>query len=221
MKQSGSFTQVTHVHRTTVFRVDKTSQPVNNASSASFVQACYNALNRAITILLLLRQQLERIDLVVMSHSSKGAACALNTFASLALTPSCTPYPVGRSPFVLVAHHQRQCFFFLLFAVPVSRGYSPNVVIQGETVAMRANVRQSDSSQSVDSCDDPPQEVSAFSQDLLLRCPNGQCHPLQLSHKLREFFQKFAYIVFPPSQILPNNPQLPRFIARYARRVVW
>ena len=65
MKRSCALTQMTHVHRTTVIRLEKASQPVHDASSASFVHACYNALNRAITIFLLVRQQLERIDQVV------------------------------------------------------------------------------------------------------------------------------------------------------------
>ena len=65
MKRSCALTQMTHVHRTAGIRLEKASQPVHDASAASFVHACYNALNQAITLFLLVRQQLERIDHVV------------------------------------------------------------------------------------------------------------------------------------------------------------
>ena len=51
-------------------------------------------------------------------------------------------------------------------AVTVSRRYPPDV-IQGEAVAMRADVRHCNSSHSVHWSDDPPQEVHALSQDFL------------------------------------------------------
>ena len=70
MKRSGALTHMTHVHRTTVIRSGKTSQPVHSASSASFVPACCNALNRAIAIFLRVRQQLERIRSCVRFEQS-------------------------------------------------------------------------------------------------------------------------------------------------------
>ena len=53
-------------------------------------------------------------------------------------------------------------FLLSVVAISVSRRYQPDIVIQRETVAVLANVRQSDSSHSVDWRDDPPQEVSVF-----------------------------------------------------------
>ena len=57
-KLFGASTQVTHVHRTTTVCLGESSWPVHDASSACFVQARDKALNRAITIVLLARQQL-------------------------------------------------------------------------------------------------------------------------------------------------------------------
>ena len=75
-------------------------------------------------------------------------------------------HPVGRSPFVLASTcctpPVAMLVFFSNVAVSVSRRYPPNVVLQMKTVAMRADVRQSDPSHSVDWRDDPPQEVRAF-----------------------------------------------------------
>ena len=56
--RSGAATQITHVHSTVIVRFDESSQPVHDASSASFVQGCYSALNQAITNFLRVRQQL-------------------------------------------------------------------------------------------------------------------------------------------------------------------
>ena len=63
-----------------VILFDETSYPFHDAFSAYFVQACDDALNRAVTIFLLVRQQLERIDQVV---TQPQAACASNTFARI------------------------------------------------------------------------------------------------------------------------------------------
>ena len=54
-----------HVHSTVIVCFGESSQPVPDASSASFVHACYNALDRTITIFLLVRQELWRIGQVV------------------------------------------------------------------------------------------------------------------------------------------------------------
>ena len=52
---------MTHFQRTVVVHVDETSQHVHNAFSAHFLQARHYALNRAVTVSLLVRQQLERV----------------------------------------------------------------------------------------------------------------------------------------------------------------
>ena len=111
---------MTHVQRTMVVLSDKASWPFHDAFSASFVQACNDALNRAVTIFLLVRQQLERTD--QGSQSPKGAACDLTPFASVALTPSCrTSILLGASQSYWpphAAHHQLECFFILLLPSP-------------------------------------------------------------------------------------------------------
>ena len=43
----------------------------------------------------------------------------------------------------------------------------PDVDLKRTAMTIRANVRQGDSSNSVDWCDDPPQEISALPQDVL------------------------------------------------------
>ena len=78
--------------------------------------------------------------------------------------------PGGRTPFVLASTSRTPPVAMLrlsVVAVSLSRGYPPNVVLQGETVAMWANVRQSDCSYSIDWRDDPPHGVSAFPQKFL------------------------------------------------------
>ena len=111
MKRSGAFTAI---------RLDKTSQPVHHASSTSFVQACCNALNRAITIFLLVRQQLERIDQVVTQPQRRCVRCEDLRFTGTD-TELHHQYLFGRSPFVLASTsrtHQLQCFLFLLVPSP-------------------------------------------------------------------------------------------------------
>ena len=56
---------MTHVQRTVVVHFEETSQSIHNAFSASFLQARHNALIRAVSIRLLLRQQLERVNQVL------------------------------------------------------------------------------------------------------------------------------------------------------------
>ena len=73
-----------------------------------------------------------------LSHKPNGAACVLNTFASLAFTPSCTTsilLGALRSYWPpQAAHHHLQCFFFLLLPSPCP--VDTTIVVEGETVAM-------------------------------------------------------------------------------------
>ena len=141
------------------------------------MQACDDASNRAVTIFCWFASSLSA--LIKLSHSPNGAACALNTFAPLALTTSCTTTILlgalhsYRPP--RAAHHQLKCFFFSVVAVSVSRRYPPNVVLQRETVAM-------------DWRDDPPHEVSAFPQNFL---HNVQTSDFILCHLLVSFANSF------------------------------
>ena len=132
---------------------DESSQSVHDASSASFVQACFLCFESGYHHLLCCFAR-SLSALIKLSQRPRCAACALNSFASLALVPICTtsillgalhsPWPPH------TAHHQPQRFFFLLLPSPCPCRYSPNVVIQRETVAMLANRRQSDTSHFVD-----------------------------------------------------------------------
>ena len=81
---------------------DEPSQPVHDASPASFVQACQNALNRAITISLLLRLQLQRIDQAVTQALTR--CVRFEDFPSVCVGSDLHhQYPVGCSPFVLAS----------------------------------------------------------------------------------------------------------------------
>ena len=92
--------------------------------------------------------------LIKFSQSPRGTACALKTFASSSFVPSCTNrilLGALHSYFPLhTAHHQLQCHFFLLLLSPCPIDTHQNVVLQKETVAVRADVRQRDSSPSTD-----------------------------------------------------------------------
>ena len=119
------------------FRTDcqhLTDKILSFAFSVSFFQARHYALNRALTIRLLIRQQLQRVDQIVTSCTTCVLLCDLHSY----LPPH-------------NAHHQLQCFFFPLSPCVDTH---QNVVLQRKTVAMRANIRQGDTSQSTDRRDD-------------------------------------------------------------------
>ena len=122
------------------------------------MQACYGALNRcfcwfASSVSALIR----------LSYSSNGAACALNTFASLALAPICTTnFLFGALHSYWppqAAHHQLQCFFLSVVAIAVSRRHPPYAATEREAAAMRADTGQGHASHTRHRRDNPPQEV--------------------------------------------------------------
>ena len=88
-------------------------------------------------------------------------------------------------------------------AVSVSRRYPPNVVVRRETVALGANIRQSESSHSTDRRDDPPQEARAFSQDILR---NVQAADIIHCHLLTSFPTSFTSPSFLPVFFLKTLP---------------
>ena len=55
--RDGSAAQASHVHRAAVVHRNEAPEHVHDASSTSLVQTCYNALNRAITMFMLVRKQ--------------------------------------------------------------------------------------------------------------------------------------------------------------------
>ena len=124
----------------------------------------------AVTIFLLVHQQLERIDQV---ESPNGAACAFEHLRFVGIgTELHHQQPAGRSSFVLASTSRTP---------PVAA-----LLLSG--VAMRANMRQSDSSHSIDWRDDPPQEVRAFPQNFL---HSAQTPDSILRHLLVRFTSSF------------------------------
>ena len=172
------------------------------------MQACDDNLNRAVTIFLLVRQQLERIDL---SHSPNGAACALNTFASWAFTPSCTTSILLGALHIRVCLHkphttQLQCFFFLLSPCPV------------ETHQMQSSkVKLLQCGQTYNKMTPPSPSTGAMIRrkksvlfsEFPAQCPNVQFHPLPPSRKLREFFrwstQTLSFLPVSLIKVLPTT----------------
>ena len=128
-----------HVQGTVTVNFEIVSQALHNSFSASFTKACYNTLDWAITIFLLVRQQLERIGQVftqtLRSRMRFENLCLLKTFSSLQ-----DQQPFRLPPVILLSTN----------CAPQLCGVSPrdppNIVFQRETVAIRAQVRQCDSS---------------------------------------------------------------------------
>ena len=97
---------------------------------------------------------------IKLSKSPCGTACALNTFLFFVCAELHHQYLAGCSPFVSASTHRTPpTAVLLLSAVSVSHRYPPNVVFQKKIVAMRANIRQGDTSHSTERRDDPPQEL--------------------------------------------------------------
>ena len=147
-------------------------QPVPDASSASFVHACYNALDRTITIFLLVRQELWRIGQVVTQPQRR--CVRIEDFRCLrwlrfAPLKSCCALSIRAA---LRMWHTTSCSVSSSCCCRLRR-YPPYVVIHKEAAAMRAYVRQGDSSDSVDGCADPvcksPCPFSIFSRAMLGR----------------------------------------------------
>ena len=106
----------------------------------------YNALNRAITIFLLVCQQLERIDLV-----QRRSVRFEDLHFSGIDTKMHYQYSVGCSPFVLDSTSctpPAAMFLLSVVAVSVLRGYH-QMSSSKKSVAMWTNVRQRDSSQPI------------------------------------------------------------------------
>ena len=62
LRRPCTFLQVAHLQGTMIIDFKKVSQALHNSFSVSFTKACYNTLDWAISIFLLVGQQLERID---------------------------------------------------------------------------------------------------------------------------------------------------------------
>ena len=131
-------TLVTHLHCTVIVRRNKASQPIRNTFPAFLFKAHDNVLNRAVTIFLLVRQQLERID-QVFAKSLHDHVRPKNLHFIFDCAELHHQNPVGCSPFISFSTTPPT-------AVLLRRRYPPNVVLQRKTVAMRADVRQGNSS---------------------------------------------------------------------------
>ena len=160
------------------------SESIQNSSSASFTKNCHNTLHWAFSIFLLVRQQLERIDQVFTQ--TLRYRMRFEDFC-LAGTDSCLYHqqPAGRSPFM---------FFCTDCAPPTavlpSSRYTPKVVLQKKTVAMLANVRQSDTSLSSGWRDDTSQEICALQHNSLYDVLSFPLHFLPLFQRPLVLFGK-------------------------------
>ena len=119
---------------------------------------------------LLVRQQLDA--LIRLSHSPQRRSMRFEHLRFIGSDIELHhQYPAKRSPLVVASTSRAPPVALLLLSIviiAVPCRNPTNVVLQGETVAMRANIRQSDSSHSIDWRDDPLQEVSAFPSPCLL-----------------------------------------------------
>ena len=142
-----------------IVNLDELTLAVRETFPASFAEVCHNVL-QTVSIFLLIRQQLQRIDQV--------CAQALHyrmRFEDLRLLNTTTGLydqkPIRLLPIVL----------FSTNCAPLLRGFSPrdppNVVLHGETVAVQAQVRHCDSSLPSRSHNDSPQVVRTLEHDLL------------------------------------------------------
>ena len=163
-----------HVYRTAVIRSDENSQPVHNSCSASFVQACYNALNRAITIPLLVRQQLKRIDPVVTQPQRRCVRFEHPRFIGIG-TEVHHQYPVWRSLFVLVSSSRAPSVAMLLLSVVACDKVTPPIPSTGAMIRRKKSV---------------------FFVRISWAMPNRRYHPLLPSHELPEFFQRSTHKAF-------------------------
>ena len=105
----GASAQATHTDSTVVVYFNEVPKPIHDAYTSSLVQTCDDASNRVITIYLLVRQKLQRIDNVV----TQPQRCCMH-FEDVCFvyigTELYHQYLVGRSPVVLAAMlHTTSC----------------------------------------------------------------------------------------------------------------
>ena len=158
-----------------------------------------------------------------LSHSPNDAASALKTFPLSAVAPICTTT-------ILVcalhsywpphaAHHQLQCFFFLLLP-------SPCPVDTHHTLSSTG--KQLQCGQTYDKVTPPIpstgavtrlQKVRALSQNFTAQCSGGRCPPRQPCHGPLEASQRSIHRAFLNSSL--KLSQSPDFFALHARRIIW
>ena len=120
MEKPYTSAQLTNVNCTVVVNFDKTSWSVHDSFSASYMLACDDVWVGLSQSVHWFAKSLSALN--KWSHNPNGAACALHTFVSLALVPSCTTSILLGALHSYwpphTAHHQQQCFFFLLMSSP-------------------------------------------------------------------------------------------------------
>ena len=149
-------TEVAHLHCIVIVRCNEASQSDRNTFPAVLFQAQDNVLNRTVTIIVLVRQQLERFDQVVtksLRDRVRPEKCRF-IFVCAELHYQ---NPVGSSPF---KPFSTDCT--PPTAVLLRRRYPPNIVLQMKTVAIRADIRQNEPLHSTDRRNDSPQKISVF-----------------------------------------------------------
>ena len=172
-----------HVQGTVIINLNKVSQALHNFFSASFTKACYNTLDWAITIFLLVHRKLERIDQVFTQTLRSRLR-----FKNLCLTGTDTclyhQQPVGRSPII---------FFSTDCAPPaavlLSGRYTPNIILKKQLQCEHKYDRVAppcDTSLPPDLRDETPQEICAPQHNSLYKA-----QPSRLV--FCPFFKGFAY----------------------------
>ena len=142
-----------------IVHLDEVPQAVREAFPDSFAELCHSALWE--TVSLLIRQQFQRMDQIfaqALRYRMRFEDLRLlNSFPCLK-----DQKPVRLLPIVLFSTNRTPPASVLL-----SSRDSPNIIFQGETVAVRAKVRHCDTSLSSDGRNDSPQVVRTFEHDLL------------------------------------------------------
>ena len=160
--------KMAHIRGRVVVNFNKVSQALHNSFPSCFTKASYNTLDWVITIFLLVRQQLERIDQIF----TQTLRCRMR-FKNLCLTGTNTICSsTDRAPPA---------------AVLCSGRYPPNVVLQRKPVTMWAQIRQSDISLSSGWREDTPQEICALQHNSL--------HDAQASHFILCHFSKVSRVL--------------------------
>ena len=152
--------QVSNHKGALIVNLYEVSQPLRETFSAHLTEVCHDVLYETVSIFLLVRQQLQRID-QICAQALRYCMCSEDLGLIDIITCLHDQEPVRKLPIVP----------FSTDHAPPLRGFSPrdpqDAVFQGETVAMRAQERHRDSSLSSNWRDDSPQVVRASDHNFL------------------------------------------------------
>ena len=125
--------QMAHLHGTIIVRCNEASETIRDTFPAFFFsQARNSVLNRTITVSLLVRQQLERID-QVLTKSLRDRMRPENFRFICVCAELYHQNPVGCSPFIFSSRDKPPpTVVLLLLVISMSGRDPPNVVLQGK-----------------------------------------------------------------------------------------